>query len=66
MKDAAVFLVGYQLSNVKLMFSYDVTTSSLAQANNRRGAYEIGIVYTGIYPNRSFSNAKRAALCPSF
>jgi type IX secretion system PorP/SprF family membrane protein len=66
MHDAAVFLVGYQLSNVKLMFSYDVTTSSLAQANNRRGAYEIGIVYTGIYPNRSFSNAKRAALCPSF
>jgi len=66
MDDAAVFLVGYQLSSVKLMFSYDVTTSTFAQANNRRGAYEVGIVYTGLYPNRSFSGAKRATICPSF
>lgn len=66
MKDAAVFLVGYQLKEVKIMFSYDVTTSSMSQFNNRRGAYEIGIVYTGLYPNRSFSSARRAALCPTF
>lgn len=66
LNDAAAFLVGYQLKTVKIMFSYDVTTSSLAQYNNRRGAYEIGIVYTGLYPNRSFSNARRAALCPTF
>lgn len=65
-QDAAVFLVGYQIANVKMMFSYDVTTSTLSQANGRRGAYEIGIVYTGLYPNRSFSNARRAALCPTF
>jgi type IX secretion system PorP/SprF family membrane protein len=64
--DAAVFLVGYEISKVRLMFSYDVTTSQLANSNGRRGAYEIGIVYTGLYPNRAFSGARRATLCPSF
>jgi type IX secretion system PorP/SprF family membrane protein len=64
--DAAVFLVGYQIANVKMMFNYDVTTSSLAVSNGRRGAYEIGIIYTGLYPNRSFNQARRAALCPTF
>ncbi|ASZ15153.1 PorP/SprF family type IX secretion system membrane protein [Chitinophaga pendula] len=66
LNDAAVFLVGYQISNIKMMFNYDVTTSQFANANGRRGAYEIGIVYTGLYPNRSFSGARRATLCPSF
>ncbi|SFO15530.1 type IX secretion system membrane protein, PorP/SprF family [Chitinophaga sp. YR627] len=66
MKDAAVFLVGYELKSVKIMFSYDATTSSLAQFNGRRGAYEIGIVYTGLYPNRSFSGGRRSVICPSF
>jgi type IX secretion system PorP/SprF family membrane protein len=64
--DAAVFLVGYEISRVRMMFSYDVTTSQLANSNGRRGAYEIGIVYTGLYPNRAFNGAKRATLCPSF
>jgi len=64
--DAAIFLVGYQLNNVKLMFNYDITTSGLSAANNRRGAYELGIVYTGLYTNRSFSNARRSTICPSF
>lgn len=64
--DAAAFLVGYQISNVKMMFSYDITTSQLAASNSRQGAYEIGIVYTGLYPNRSFNSARRATICPSF
>ncbi|RAJ83047.1 type IX secretion system PorP/SprF family membrane protein [Chitinophaga dinghuensis] len=64
--DAAVFLVGYQLSNIKMMFSYDVTTSQLSTANSRRGAYEIGIIYTGLYKNRAFSDAVRSTFCPAF
>lgn len=64
--DAVPFMVGYQVSNVKMMFSYDVTVSNLAISNSRQGAYEIGIVYTGVYPNRSFSSARRATICPSF
>jgi len=64
--DAAAFLVGYQISNVKMMFSYDITTSQLSASNSRQGAYEIGIIYTGLYPNRSFNSARRATICPSF
>jgi len=66
LNDAFIFLVGYEISKVRMMFSYDVTASNLAVSNGRRGAYEIGIVYTGLYPNRSFSSARRATLCPSF
>lgn len=64
--DAAIFMVGYQLQQLKFNFSYDVTTSSLAVNNGRQGAYEIGIVYTGLYPNRSFGAARRSTICPSF
>lgn len=65
-KDAAVFMVGYQISNIKLQFSYDITTSTLATSNSRRGAYEIGLIYSGLYSNRSFNNAKRSTICPAF
>ena len=64
--DAAIFLVGYQINALKLMFNYDITTSGLSAANNRRGAYEIGVIYTGLYTNRTFSNARRSTICPSF
>ncbi|NIG53271.1 PorP/SprF family type IX secretion system membrane protein [Chitinophaga sp. Cy-1792] len=64
--DAVMAMVGYQLSNLKFMFSYDVTTSSLSAANSSRGAYEIGIIYTGLYKNRGFSDAIRSTFCPSF
>ncbi len=48
------------------MFNYDVTTSMLSAANKRQGAYEVSLLYLGLYPNRSFSHAKRYTLCPSF
>ncbi|HVI46608.1 MAG TPA: PorP/SprF family type IX secretion system membrane protein [Chitinophaga sp.] len=64
--DAAAFLVGYQLNSIKLMFSYDVTTSTLAASNSRRGAYEISLIYSGLYSNRTFNNAKKSTICPSF
>lgn len=64
--DAFAFLVGYQMNNFRLMFNYDVTSSALAVSNSRQGAYELSLMYIGLYPNRSFGNAKRHALCPSF
>lgn len=64
--DAVAFLVGYQISRVKLMFNYDVTTSALAATNGRRGAYEVSLIYNGLYRNRAFDGARRSAICPSF
>lgn len=65
-QDAYAFLVGYQVANFRLMFNYDVTSSTLSAANSRQGAYELSLMYIGLYPNRSFSNARRYTLCPSF
>ncbi len=65
-KDAFSFLVGYQMNNFRLMFNYDVTSSSLAISNSRQGAYELSLLYIGLYPNRSFGNARKHTLCPSF
>ncbi|MGX5820430.1 PorP/SprF family type IX secretion system membrane protein [Chitinophaga lutea] len=66
MKDAYVALVGYQVGNFRLMFNYDVTSSELAASNSRQGAYELSLLYIGLYPNRSFSRATRHTICPSF
>lgn len=66
LKDAAFFLLGYQLGNVRMMFNYDVTTSSLATTNTGRGAYELSIIYLGIYPSHHYSGSRKLFLCPRF
>lgn len=64
LQDAFVALVGYQLKQWQLMFTYDVTTSSFNTADNRRGAYEISLLYKGLYSTRDYN--KRTYLCPHF
>lgn len=58
-KDAAIPLVGYQLNDYKITFSYDATVSSLSSVNQTRGAYEISLVKTGV-----FSSGK-SVKCPT-
>lgn len=66
-EDALIPLVGYQLRQWRLMFTYDVTTSSFSTANNRRGAYEISLTFLGLYTRREAGNyRKRTYLCPHF
>lgn len=64
--DALIPLIGYQLKQWRVMFSYDVTTSSLNTANNRRGGYEISLTYLGLYPTHKGEFNKRTYLCPHF
>lgn len=64
-RDAVIPLVGYQLKQWRLMFSYDITTSAFNVADRRRGAYELSLVYFGIY-TKSGSYNKRTYLCPHF
>lgn len=66
-KDSFIPLIGYQLKQWRLMFTYDVTTSAFNVANKRRGAYEISLTYLGLYsgqPGGHFD--KRTYLCPHF
>ncbi|GAA4313534.1 PorP/SprF family type IX secretion system membrane protein [Compostibacter hankyongensis] len=63
-KDAVIPLIGYQMKQFRLMFTYDVTASTLAAANSHRGAYEISLLYLGLYKKQG--NYKKTYLCPHF
>jgi type IX secretion system PorP/SprF family membrane protein len=62
--DAIIPVVGFQWKNIKLMFSYDVTTSSLKQYNNGRGAYEFALMHDGFYD--TYNGDRRQSFCPTF
>jgi type IX secretion system PorP/SprF family membrane protein len=62
--DAFIPMAGFELSNTRFTFSYDVTTSSLRDFNNYRGALEFSVIKKGFY-GVSKDNL-RQTLCPSF
>jgi type IX secretion system PorP/SprF family membrane protein len=62
--DAVIPVVGFQWKNIRLMFSYDVTTSSLKQYNNGRGAYEFALIHNGFY--NEYNGNRRQSFCPTF
>ena len=47
--DALVPMIGFEISNIRFMFSYDVTTSSLKNFNNSNGAQEFYLMKKGFY-----------------
>ncbi len=61
-QDAFIPMVGLEVGTLKFMFSYDVTTSSLKNYNNGRGASEFTLTKKGFYP----ANVDRQSLCPKF
>lgn len=61
-KDAFIPMVGLEFKNIRVTFSYDVTTSSLNSFNNYRGASEFNLIKNGFYPE----NVDRQSLCPKF
>lgn len=60
--DAIAPMVGVELNNLRITYSYDATLSSLNQFNNYRGASEISIIKKGLYPQ----HGDRQTMCPSF
>jgi len=58
--DAIIPTVGYQLNDLSITVSYDVTASGLSQYNQSRGAYELALVKTGVFGG-GFKNVK----CPT-
>jgi len=57
--DAIIPMVGYQLNDLKLTVSYDITTSALNGYNNGVGGYEASIIKSGSY------NRSHPIKCPS-
>jgi type IX secretion system PorP/SprF family membrane protein len=61
-QDAIIPMAGLQVGTLKFLFSYDVTTSTLKNYNNSRGASEFSLIKNGFYP----ANVDRQTLCPKF
>jgi len=50
--DAIIPMAGYQINDISITVSYDVTASSLSAADQTQGAYELSIIKTGVFnPN---------------
>jgi type IX secretion system PorP/SprF family membrane protein len=60
MKDAIIPYVGLEFGDVRLGATYDITTSSLQTASNRRGGMEISMIYIRRTPD------SRGLPCPKF
>lgn len=60
-KDALIPMVGYQINDMKITVNYDATVSGLSSLNGTRGAYELSIVKSGIFP----SSAGKSVRCPT-
>jgi len=58
--DSFIPMLGYQVSDLKLTFSYDATVSSLGTANGKQGAYEVSVVKSGLY-----GTGRKAIKCPT-
>ena len=62
--DSFIPLIGFIYKNIKIMFTYDVTTSSLSKYNGNRGAWEFALIQNGFYTE--FNGDRQQSLCPSF
>lgn len=60
--DAVIPMIGFQWKSVRLMFSYDATTSSLKNYNNMQGASEFALIYNGYY--NQYNQSLRQMQCP--
>ena len=62
--DAVIPMIGFVYKNIKVMFTYDVTTSSIGHYDGGYGAYELGLISQGFY--NQYNGDRRQSLCPSF
>ena len=58
--DAVIPMVGYQISDIAITVSYDVSASPLSASDQTQGAYELSLVKTGI-----FGTNGKAMKCPT-
>ncbi len=61
--DAAIINVGLQAFNTRLLFAYDINVSTLKTATANRGGFELAIIYTGCFKNKSL-NVPILVPCP--
>ncbi len=62
--DAAQLLFGVKVKELQVSLAYDMTTSALAQANNRAGALELGVMW--IIKIDKEPDVTRRIFCPRY
>ncbi|MDP4254596.1 MAG: type IX secretion system membrane protein PorP/SprF [Bacteroidota bacterium] len=62
--DAIIPMIGFVYKNIRLTFTYDVTTSSLGHYDGGFGAWEFSLISQGDYSE--YNGNKRQSLCPTF
>lgn len=64
LKDAVIPMAGFEVNTLRFTFSYDVTTSSLKNYNNYKGALEFSLIKKGFYGVAKGN--LRQTICPTF
>ncbi|HVM87100.1 MAG TPA: PorP/SprF family type IX secretion system membrane protein [Puia sp.] len=62
--DSFIPMIGFIYRNIRLMFTYDVTASSLSKYNYGSGAWEFALSHYGYY--NEYNGNRRESLCPNF
>ena len=62
--DAIFPMIGFIYKNIRLTFTYDVTTSGLKHYDGGHGAWEFALINQGFYSQ--YNGDKRQSLCPNF
>jgi type IX secretion system PorP/SprF family membrane protein len=62
--DAIIPMIGFVYKNIRLSFTYDITTSALKNYDNGYGAFEFSLISQGFYSQ--YNGDKRQSLCPTF
>jgi len=63
-KDALILSAGYQFRNNRFQFSYDHTVSDLSEGNNGVGAFELSLIFQGLY--KAGNEISNTYGCPRF
>lgn len=64
MNDAVIPLLGFEWNKLRISASVDVTTSGMSPATGGNGAFELSLIYKGIY--NAGSRDRSAYNCPRF
>lgn len=62
--DAIIPMIGFVYKNIRLTFTYDITTSPIKHYDNGYGAYEFALINQGFYSQ--YNGDRRQSLCPTF
>jgi type IX secretion system PorP/SprF family membrane protein len=62
--DAVFPMIGFVYKNIRLMFTYDVTSSSLSKYDQGNGAWEFALIDYGTYSD--YKGNPKQSWCPDF